>query len=344
MRKSIIFSSMVLMLLLGACKQQESNVKILTDVPVVKANPEILIDSVSVDPSQLLYHDGFILIRDTKSSDGQLKLYNLSTGAISSFVKRGRGPGEMMGFYDLDLSPDGKQLYMLDVALRKVIVAPTDSLFEAVFPYSALQQIDFSKTTHSPLSICATDDIVYASSISDAQRFARINNDGSIFCFGEYSPATVDNKHEYRIVSQAYMGRVCYDAYAEKLIQVCRYADQIELFNPETNQVQIVKGPDCFEPAYELIDRNGSQALVHREDERFGYIAVDADLDNIYALFSGRTREHQNPSYASEIRVIDKSFELKRRIVFDYDLISFDVSSGIVYTLTNNGQILKYAL
>lgn len=148
------------------------------------------------------------------------------------------------------------------------------------------------------------------------------------------------------MLNQAYMGRVVYEGSRQMLVVACRYADQLEYYDIRNSDVLFAKGPLAFEPSYVITKVQGYQVLGHNRDERIGYTTIDADKENIYVLYSGKTNEDPRAAYASELRVFDWNGNMRRRLELGHDLISIavDDSGKNMYALSCDGKVLVYEL
>lgn len=348
MKRLQLVCSLGLLISMFGCRSNHNQIHVVEvkDVSVTPVSATVLVDSISPDPAQIGYYDNHLLIRDTyvPEGEGQLIFYDLKTGSRTSCIHKGRGPGETIGFYDFFVMEPQKELYLIDVTARKILHAPVEDLMGGSVSLRDIASIDLSGFPNI-FTITGGDGKLYATGMMEHDRFIKIGEEGGSETFGLYCP-DIQQKELTRMLNQAYMGRVVYEPKHDVLVMACRYADQLEYYNPGSGEVFLAKGPMRFEPSYEIVDVRGQEVLAHNRDERRGYIDITTDGKDIYALYCGRLDGEPNDSAASEVRIFDWKGRLLRRLDLGEDVysIALDDAGKKLYALSREGEVLLYDL
>ena len=348
MKRLQLVCSLGLLISMFGCRSNHNQIHVVEvkDVSVTPVSATVLVDSISPNPAQIGYYDNHLLIRDTyvPEGEGQLIFYDLKTGSRTSCIHKGRGPGETIGFYDFFVMEPQKELYLIDITARRILHAPVEELIGGSVSLREIASIDLSGFPNI-FTITGSDGKLFATGMMEHDRFIKIDEDGGSETFGRYCP-DIQQKELTRMLNQAYMGRVVYEPKHDVLVMACRYADQLEYYNPGSGEVFLAKGPMRFEPSYEIVDVRGQEVLAHNRDERRGYIDITTDGKDIYALYCGRLDGEPNDTAASEVRIFDRKGRLLRRLDLgeDVDSIALDDAGKKLYALSREGEVLLYDL
>ena len=79
---------------------------------------------VAGNPADIMVLDSLLLVRDGE----QLVICNTDSRESRTLFGRGRGPGEMLGFYDFSYDAASREPAMLDVSSQSILSACIDSL------------------------------------------------------------------------------------------------------------------------------------------------------------------------------------------------------------------------
>ena len=111
------------------------------------------------DGSRLFVRDDILLALPKSSKDYELFVANLKTGDFRYPVRTGRGPGEMLALYDMAVDQSGN-VYLLDIALRKIATCHIDSLVNDTYNIREAKAIDLADKSHM-LSAAACENALY---------------------------------------------------------------------------------------------------------------------------------------------------------------------------------------
>lgn len=265
---------------------------------------------VAGNPADIMVLDSLLLVRDGE----QLVICNTDSRESRTLFGRGRGPGEMLGFYDFSYDAASRELAMLDVSSQSILSVCIDSL----------------------LGVGMFQDCRVASLAGDAGL--------GYGPYARYVPNAGD-KENYpdNILNQAYQARMDYEASQRTLVLACRYADQLEFIRD--GEVTLVRGPEGVLPMFSVMDAGGFEVLAHDRDERKGFIDLCACRDGVYALFSGRTVADENSSFGNEVWFVSWDAALESVYRLDRDVIAIDVASdGKLYAVAADAGIYVYQL
>lgn len=284
----------------------------------------VLLDSICPSPSRLLCLNDYVIILNNTPSGDCLYVYSLIDGSVHSSIRKGRGPGEMISIFDLDFIENGERLALLDFSAQHIQIIPSSALIRGDIKPSDFQSVDVSS---GPLVIQITGQPqgVYTTVLNSDYRLMEIKTDGRRIPLGSYSPNIYKRKKDM-FLNQAYMGRLVYNSHRNQIAIGCRYADQLEIFSIDNEDVVFIKGPEDFEPKYTVVKTVDGEALNHDSDEKLGYTHIRADEEYIYALYSGKTNSESRATYGKIIRIFDWNGTLHRVLELDKEISSFDIS------------------
>lgn len=304
-------------------------------------NPSKAIDLETSDPSQVVCFDDYLLIRDVRSDQGMLAIHKLSESKTRHLYKLGRGPGEMVGFYDVSISLDNRKVYLFDVAMRKILVADVDTLFLSQDILSITREISLSGMPSFLSVTSGPSGIIYGTGVFERARIIGVNEHAEVLKEVVYSPDGASGGSNM-VLNQAFMGRIAYEPIRNMLVLACRYSCQLEYYDVSADRSVIIRGPEDSFPMYDVV--NG--VVARKAEEKLGYVCVHADESYVYALYSGKCHDDPDPVCSSDIRVFDWDGQYVRRYVLNQDIYSFDVddSNKILYALSKEGEILVYDL
>lgn len=337
-----IFIAMVF--LLPACLRQENQIVVLRkDLPAKTIKGEELNIPDLIAPTRIYFTGKSLLFKDNKSPEAQMYVYNPVSQKTNKFIKKGRGPGEMLGAFYFAQLDSNKTTLIYDITLDKILKADTDSLLhQEYYPKELFECEGISRRISC---ICGYGDRLIALDNFEDARIVELVQGDSLQVLARYIPDTRKNRiSDFQL--QAFEGVIKANNTRQVCVIACRYADQLEIVNLVSGTPLIIKGPECFEPQYQVVTVGGGRALAHEEDERKGYVDVCCDDDYIYALYSGRFTNERNSSYGNIIRVFDWEGNYIANYMLDNEIISIDVVpvEQIIVGISSEGTIIKYSL
>ena len=342
MNRSLLF--LLISLLIFSCTSTEyENVTFLDNKQLTYYKLEMsnIYENIAMKPSEIIVLDSLIVLLD-KTPNGKIKILNLMNGVIRSFINQGRARGEVLGAYDLDYIRETNQIALLDVTSCNILTCSLDSI--DVMGYYPDQTYDIKSSGFNLFTDIAFDGTnIYCSGCFDELRFFKYDLlKRAVVDSIRYNP-DIDGKEIDRFINQAYMGTIEFSPNNNKIAFGCRYADQLEIYDIESDIVKYIKGPVLFEPEYKIVGTNIGKALTHSETERKGYIEIVVDDDYIYALYSGRTKQEGRSSYGNEVRKFTWDGDYLISYLLDSDIISFDIDDeNNLYAISYDGNIIKY--
>ena len=82
-------------------------------------NSSISLEELSLDPARMIYHPAGFLIIAGNSEKPLLSILDLSSGKIQKIINKGRGPGELLGIWLINLA--GEELVLHGLDERKIL-------------------------------------------------------------------------------------------------------------------------------------------------------------------------------------------------------------------------------
>ena len=296
---------------------------------------------IAVNPADIMVLDSLLLVRDGE----QLVICNTDSGVSRTLFGRGRGPGEMLGFYDFSYDAVSREFAMLDASSQSILSTCIDSLLSDDYLPSSVRR---SQLLDVPMlfGICFADGSLLGVGMFQDCRVASLAGDAGLGYepYSSYAPNAGDKEsYQDNILNQAYQARMDYEASQRTLVLACRYADQLEFIRD--GEVTLVRGPEGVLPMFSVEDAGGFEVLAHDRNERKGFIDLCACRDGVYVLFSGRTVTDENSSFGNEVWLVSWDAALESVYRLDRDVIAIDVASdGKLYAVAADAGIYVYQL
>ena len=309
-------------------------------------SPELVsIDTLDVpcvmDPTRVYCFGNKILMKDNSSRECQMYVFEPRSKELTRSLRIGRGPGETIGaFYFAMILPDSL-IVVNDVVLRRMLEIPLERLdYDWASPVNTSASVVGGADARA---LCGyeNNDLLVLGEYQDARFVIYDIADTTVLQKIVYSPDPVTKKTGAQ-VSAAYEGVIKYNPDRKKSVIACRYADQLEFYDFNTDKVLFIKGPESFDPSYisKTSSVTGAKTIAHKSDEKKGYLDVCCDGNRVYALYSGLPLVDPNSSYGREIRIFDWKGNLRKTLQTDVDIISIDIDeNGTLYCLTIDGHL-----
>lgn len=277
-------------------------------------------------PTEMVMAGEHLLVIDARS-DSALHVIDARTGRhVRSLGGRGEGPGEYRGPWSLASErsrPDQPWVYDLQLArLTRVDLRPDAA------PATQAKIVRIQGEALAIQPVWTQDSLLVSPSLSARGRFSFYGPDGTFrraagplpLGNGGVSPA---------ILQQAWMGTLVSNPQTGWLALATQYADQVEIYRPDGSLVRRVRGPFRFDPQFTVEQTQGQPVMAQGDAMRFGYTDAEATPSEIYALFSGRTREAYKgaSSFGRYVHVYDWQGELKRVYELDSDVVAIALSA-----------------
>ena len=246
-------------------------------------------------------------------------------GHVRSLGGRGEGPGEYRSPWSLAREsgrPDQPWVYDVQLGrLTRVDLTPSAST-----PAQAeIVRIQGEALATQPVWV--HDSLLVSPGLSTRGRLSFYGRDGTFRRAAGPLPEG-NGGVPPAILQQAWMGRVASNPRTGWIALATLHADQVEIYRPDGTLVRKVRGPFRFDPQFTVEQMQGQPVMASGDAMRFGYADVETTADEIYALFSGRTRESFKgaASVGRYVHVYDWQGELKRVYRLDSDVIAIAVS------------------
>jgi hypothetical protein len=259
-------------------------------------------------------------------SDSVLHVIDAREGRhLRSLGRRGEGPGEYRSPWSVarqSRTPDQPWIYDLQLArLTRV------HLGSAGLPAGEAEIIRIQGEALATQPVWVHDSLLVSPSFSHRGRLAFFGADGAFRRAAGPLPAG-NGGVPAPVLQHAWTGTLVSNPRTGWLALATRHADQVEIYRPDGTLVRKVRGPFRFDPRFTVEVAQGQQVMGSGDAMRFGYVDVEATPEEIFALFSGRTREgfKQASSFARFVHVFDWQGKFKRAYRLDSDILSVAVS------------------
>jgi hypothetical protein len=242
--------------------------------------------------------------------------------------RRGRGPGEFIGPYSMDVVADQQRpLWVYDVSLRRITrvrlperIAMTPTVDSTLLLLSGASLVN---------PIWLGDTVLVALGSFAGGRFGFFGSSGRLLrTVGALPPGEPGVPISVR--QQAYQSVMRANRQHSLLAVGTRHASHFVVFRLDGSVVGQAEGAESFEPRYVVLPGERGPEIGSDLDLRFGYVSIATSDRHIFALFSGRTRE-QFPGRAMMgewVHVYDWNARLVRRLRLDGEALAISVDNS----------------
>jgi hypothetical protein len=284
------------------------------------------------NPTWIRFHsDSFLIVQDMGTSK-LIKIIDLKRNKIQEVIPQGRGPGEMIVAWGIQVM--GKDLYVFCGQLRKVIVLTPDANRD--FRITKEFSLDERETTKfCPLK---SDIMVCLSDFGQDKRLTFLNNNGKILKkYGNYPPIIEGNN--VKVDNNIFQSYIESAPNGEKFVLACSRTDIIEIYDTEKGLTKRFQGPIGIQLS--IKNRNmGVGTMIDFQPSYLTFGRGDANEDEFwfgYVGFNTKSKERPSTSDVSPKRIFcfDWLGNPLRKIVFDNPFVAFDVdwSGKELYTI-----------
>lgn len=274
-------------------------------------------------PSRVVPVQDYLLVVDD-GSDTKLHVLGADGRRIRSFGRKGAGPGEYQGIRSVVPAPGaGARAWVYDVSLSRMTELDLDTPQNP----SELKIVTLDQQI-LPIQPLWLGDTIVSPNFSERGRLTFFGPQGQFLHAAGSLPR--DGKGTpISVLQQAWMGQIAASREHGRIALATFYADQLEIYRVDGTPVRTVRGPFRFDPQFETADAGGGfLTMSSGESMRIGYSSITATDDEIFALFSGRTREAfgGGSSFGRFVHVYDWDGKLKRVLELDEAVLSIAIS------------------
>jgi hypothetical protein len=295
-------------------------------------------------PYYLKFHcDSFLIYLDLKTTK-KVKIIDLKNKRIQEVISSGRGPGEMLAPWGLEVI--GKDVYVFCLQLVKVIkLSPDKNRNFHVTEEFKLEEMH--TTSFHPLT---KDLFVCTSNIGDVNRLTFLNSKGEIIKkLGDYPAINGQLKPDNEIFSSFISGT----PEGDKIILACNSIDVLEIYNTKDGLIRRLHGPVGIQQtvSYENI---GAGFHLIRDPNFSTFGPIQANKDEFWVCYTGYKFEKDvpatiNDTFPKRIYCFDWKGNPIRKMELDYTFHGFDIdwNGKVLYTLeirNGNPEIFRYSL
>ncbi|HST59003.1 MAG TPA: BF3164 family lipoprotein [Longimicrobium sp.] len=274
-------------------------------------------------PNRIVPIQDYLVVGDD-GSETKLHILRADGSRIRSIGREGAGPGEFKGIRSVVPAPGADaKAWVYDVSLSRMTEVDL-----AVAQQPSEMRIVTLAQEILPIQPLWLGDTIVSPNFSDRGRLTFFGPQGQFLHAA--GPLPRDSKGTpSSVLQQAWMGHIAVSPRRGLIALATFYADQLEIYRSDGSLVRTVRGPFRFDPKFETADAGGGfLTMSSGESMRIGYSHVAATDDEIYALFSGRTREAfgGGSSFGRFVHVYDWDGELKRVLELDEAVVAVSIS------------------
>jgi hypothetical protein len=342
-------STVLLVALLGACSdgRETAGEAPTSAIPIrgevlSKSDSLAMPASIDVVGNALIVTDGLSarMVRVLDRRDGR---------QISSFGRKGSGPGEFQGPAHADAVPGSTTAFWVhDQVLRRT--SYYDLARDTLNPSAAGRRGVSYEPGPMPLYVRWIDaGTLVGAGIVTPGRLGIFDSSGKLVRTAGEIPGK-DGKTPEVVLQHAFSGPLIAKPDRSRLALANRHADRLEIFDAAGRALRTVHVRNGFMPAFVTQITRDGPVMASGEDMRFGYVDAAATEKAIYGLFSG-VRRMDRPGRATlgdVVYVFDWEGRVTRVLKLDALAIAMavDPDDSTLYAIRLEPQptIVRYSL
>lgn len=288
-----------------------------------------------------LHPDSFLIIQDY-GTPKLIKIIDLKNNHIQEIISEGRGPGEMLIGWGIELL--GKNVYTFCPMLKKVIVLTLG--VDRNFFISQEKTID---SDIRPMELCPlTENLFACLNVNDETRLTLIDSVGKVIGkIGDYP--SFRSRYDIKPDNDIFQSSIASSPSGDKIVLACKRTDIIEIISLKKDKHIRLHGPLGIN--LEVIDHGIAKSP---EPSYNTYYVLSVNEKEIWISYSGYKNTKStslNPSdyLPKQILCFNWQGQPLRKIQLDYPFGGFDIDwkNRLLYTLElrdNYAQIVRYQL
>lgn len=277
--------------------------------------------------------------------DHLVSVFNGRTGEVTAdLLHMGRGPGEAINAYYIDLSEDGRQFWTKDMGLNVINVFNADSVLNgSVMPS---ERIVLNNIIGPEISYLLTDSAIYSCpTMSDGGgRFSRYSRDGSLDClFGDFPELSSVKNVDGHALPEIFYTNFCPDYTNHRLITADGFISLITIYSFDGNVIRNIWGPETVFPSFSIRNEESeavSFGTVGWDNPTETYFCVRSYGGFIFALYRGMFEKWKNGA----VIVLGPDGEPVMAVALPEKINRFDIDpdKGIIYGINGNFDLCKF--
>lgn len=297
-------------------------------------------------PTLIRFHPDSFLVLEEYGTPRLINILDLRNGQVQELISRGRGPGEMLVSWGVEIID--KSVCLFCGQLRKVIILVPNKNRSFVIDEEFFIEEKQTQRLH-PLS---RDQYVCLSAIGDDKRFALLDPKGKIIKkFGEYPPFINDD--EVKADNDIFFSSIGSMPSGKRFVAICSHTDLFEIYDVEEGLLKRFQGP--LDIKLSVTNQTMGIGLMHKLQPHYTtyHHAIANEIEFWTGFIGYRFERGKEQSLADQctkkIYCFDWEGKPIRILSLPYPTISFDVDweGRVLYALElhgSNQSISTYSL
>lgn len=293
---------------------------------------------------RIFHFKDFLALRTADYDGGLITIVPLNNkdSIVKRIVQKGRGPNELLNVWYLTSEDSKNNFWAFDLIASEVMKLNSKNVYDTI----ALQPTKISlkdDATHGTLAIDLLNDAEFiCTGRYNGFRVAKIDTAGNVIKKIGLNPEITEKTEFNQYLNEAYQGAIKRKPDGTKFIIACRFSDQIEIFDSnKADQELVIKGPLFTEPTFKVTSAgNGESMILDSKETSKCYNDVTVTNEYIIGLFSGEKLEEEGTNNKSAIHIFDWNGNAVAKLFINQECASLtiDTTNNRVY-LFGGGMI-----
>ena len=303
---------------------------------------------IFASPTSIEWINQRLVIIDRKAERMIIVLDGRTGSTVQRFGRRGSGPGEFQGPWELAPASSPNAVWIFDTSLRRMTLVDLEQSFESG-TFAPRRMVQLSGGTELNSLRWVADGMLFGTGTLRRGLFAVFDADGrELPARGDFTHG--DRRLPISALQQAYSARIATDPRRERIALAMTYADRLEFYSTTGRRVGTAQRPVGFEPTFVVAGTGSERRAVFTGESREAYEDLDATSTSVFALFSGRRpREFKNDAmFARHVLVFSWVGVLRGVLELDAAAIAIavDPEASTLYALVHDPEprVVRYRL
>ena len=309
-------------------------------------------DSVIQNLTRIALFDSLLFTIDsTVTSDTLVRCFStVNKKYLGSVFLKGNAPTELLSASSISASVDSLSFWTFDMTKQLWTGMAFDKLSNR-FLFQSAEDTDVLNLRNSNLPgldnpVWIEGGFVISSLSKYIDRFFIYDSNAQLVKSVVNPDLIFKENYNEGILADILSTRMCVTPDRSKVILAGRYLDLIEIYDSKGNLQKMLKGPEKeFDLKFDTKRSIERSTLVKSEETKRAYLAVQATNNNIYALYSGKSKkDKEHYSYSKLLYVFSLDGNVMVKYTLDTPIISFavDEKQKMIYAISIDAEVVSF--
>lgn len=300
---------------------------------------KVVLENPLMNPYEILLLDTLLFVKNIQVSPA-VDVINLNTGkTISQFCKKGKGPGELIAPFCIQLLKEDNEIMVQDIQGKKIVFYDIGLILNNT-PKKDIRTIHLDKSTLIRKLVVLDNGNLFCNLIGHANGYmnALFNSEGALINYLDKYPE-LNISFNPTMGSNLFATNIGTSYNCNKIILPYTYSKQIDIYDKCGNKTIAFKGPDYKD--LDVVNHKGRASITSNNNRAYNIPCVNTK--SFMIPYSGEKRKY---AFSPASHIFHFSFEGKLiqhiKLSPSVTEIAVDWENGIIYGVNKNLEPTLY--